>query len=179
MGMHEPFPHIFGTANATHQAFIASQHSQCCIISGESGAGKTETAKLFVRHLLFLLNSSGNAADANDDGAGAGAGQAGSLAAVHGLTTKQQKLENKIMAVNPVLEAFGNARTAMNANSSRFGKYLELRIGRAFQVIGVGVASMLFCCLIALSLFALSSLCHSITLSLCHFVTLSLCRSCE
>jgi len=71
--------------------------NQVCVISGESGAGKTETAKLFVKQLIHV--------------------SAGSE--IEGLHTK-------LVQVNPVLEAFGNAQTLMNDNSSRFGKFTEV-----------------------------------------------------
>lgn len=74
-----------------------------CVISGESGAGKTESAKLFVKQVIYLSSK----------GAGGDAGGAG--------------LEEKIVQLNPLLEAFGNAQTLMNDNSSRFGKFIELR----------------------------------------------------
>lgn len=67
------------------------------------GAGKTESAKLFLRHIIHLSNKSGVA-----EGAVGG-------------------LEDKIIDLNPLLEAFGNAQTLMNDNSSRFGKFTELR----------------------------------------------------
>ena len=63
--------------------------------SGESGAGKTESTKHFIQHLIYLCL--GNT-----------------------------RLELQILQVNPLLEAFGNATTLMNDNSSRFGKYIEL-----------------------------------------------------
>ena len=52
-----PYPHIFGTAMHAHRLLVESNRSQCCVISGESGAGKTESAKLFLRHLLQMLPS--------------------------------------------------------------------------------------------------------------------------
>ena len=73
--------------------------------SGESGAGKTETSKFIISHITRLSH----------------AGAAGT------------DLARKILQVNPVLEAFGNAQTIMNDNSSRFGKYTELIFGRQGQ----------------------------------------------
>ncbi|PFX28944.1 Myosin-IIIa [Stylophora pistillata] len=89
-------PHIFMVADMTHQAMIHNKNPQCCLISGESGAGKTVSADYLVRHLAEL-------------------GKAGN-----------RSLEAKILQVNPLMEALGNAQTVINENSSRFGKYLEL-----------------------------------------------------
>ena len=66
--------------------------------SGESGAGKTESAKFIIKQIVYLCQTG----------------------------TTGTTLEQKILAVNPLLEAFGNAQTTMNDNSSRFGKYTEL-----------------------------------------------------
>lgn len=79
------------------QNMKSSGENQVCVISGESGAGKTETAKLFVKQLIHV--SAGSEIDG---------------------------LHNKLVQVNPVLEAFGNAQTLMNDNSSRFGKFTEV-----------------------------------------------------
>jgi myosin heavy subunit len=104
-------PHIFATARAAYTAMVTLNSSQCCVISGESGAGKTETAKLFVRHILLMA---------------AGGGSAPSNIEPH---HSSSSLEDGIIAVNPLLEAFGNSKTVMNNNSSRFGKLLELTFG--------------------------------------------------
>ena len=89
------------------------QHKhQCCVISGESGAGKTETAKFLVEHLLSMCKGSG-------------------------------KLEERIMQVNPLLEAFGNAKTIINDNSSRFGKYLDIKFGFYGEVLGATLSEYL------------------------------------
>lgn len=92
---------------------------QVCVISGESGSGKTETAKCFVRHVLTLANSQTGEFKSN--------------------TT----LDDDILAMNPVLEAVGNARTVMNANSSRFGKFLELKFNDKLHISGAQVSDYL------------------------------------
>ena len=75
---------------------MESRKDQCILVNGESGSGKTENTKLIVRHLAYLSSAS------------------------------QQQLHERIVRVNPLLESFGNAATALNDNSSRFGKFIEM-----------------------------------------------------
>eukprot|EP00043_Microstomoeca_roanoka_P014896 m.148547 g.148547 ORF g.148547 m.148547 type:complete len:961 (-) comp16135_c0_seq1:237-3119(-) len=110
-------PHIFAVADNAFQAMVNTapgpQANQVCVISGESGAGKTESAKLFMKHVIYLSTKSGST-DGN---------------AAHGL-------EEKIIQLNPLLEAFGNAQTLMNDNSSRFGKFVQLRFNANHHIEG-------------------------------------------
>ena len=96
-------PHVYGTAAAAYQGLLALR-SQSIVISGESGAGKSETAKKVLQHLAFAAVRSGG--DAGDG------------------------IEARILASSPLLEAFGNAKTSMNNNSSRYGKFLMLQVSR-------------------------------------------------
>ncbi|CAD0194743.1 unnamed protein product [Chrysodeixis includens] len=99
-------PHIYAVADAAHQALMHQKLHQAIVISGESGAGKTESANLLLKQLVFLSK------------------------------TQNRNLEEKILQVNPIMEAFGNARTGINANSSRFGKYLDLSMMRVGRISG-------------------------------------------
>lgn len=93
-------PHIYAVADRAYRSMLGrlatGPKNQCIVISGESGAGKTESTKLLLRQIMELCK--GNS-----------------------------QLERQILQVNPLLEAFGNAQTVMNDNSSRFGKYIQLR----------------------------------------------------
>ncbi|KAK3138149.1 hypothetical protein QOZ80_5AG0365180 [Eleusine coracana subsp. coracana] len=90
--------------------------SNSILVSGESGAGKTETTKMLMRYLAFL----------------------GGRSKTEGRTVEQQVLES-----NPVLEAFGNAKTVRNNNSSRFGKFVEIQFGKAGKISGAAIRTYL------------------------------------
>ncbi|TYI59860.1 hypothetical protein E1A91_D10G065400v1 [Gossypium mustelinum] len=97
-------------------AMINEGKSNSILVSGESGAGKTETTKMLMRYLAFLGGRSG----------------------VEGRTVEQQVLES-----NPVLEAFGNAKTVRNNNSSRFGKFVEIQFDKNGRISGAAIRTYL------------------------------------
>lgn len=109
-------PHLFAIADACYRALINDQASQAILVSGESGAGKTETTKMLMRYLAFMGGRSGT----------------------EGRTVEQQVLES-----NPVLEAFGNAKTVKNNNSSRFGKFVEIQFDKHGKISGAAVRTYL------------------------------------
>ncbi|XP_063420547.1 unconventional myosin-Ia-like [Mytilus trossulus] len=102
-------PHIYNVAARAYQRIREAKTDQVILVSGESGAGKTESTKLMVKHLVYM------SPNGDDD------------------------LHNKIVQVNPLLEAFGNAQTIINDNSSRFAKFLELSFDENGQVIGAAI----------------------------------------
>ncbi|XP_078260043.1 myosin-IIIb isoform X1 [Rhinoraja longicauda] len=106
-------PHIFATADAAYQGMVTFSRDQCIVISGESGAGKTESAHLIVQHLTYLGKAN------------------------------NRVLREKILQVNPLVEAFGNACTMINDNSSRFGKYLEMKFTSTGAVMGAKISEYL------------------------------------
>lgn len=90
-------PHIFRTAVAAHTALKRAKRSQCVIVSGESASGKTECVRYLLHHLNALSHGEGTGT-----------------------------LDKALLAATPIMEAFGNAQTSRNNNSSRFGKFVEL-----------------------------------------------------
>ncbi|KAL3732747.1 hypothetical protein ACJRO7_029401 [Eucalyptus globulus] len=109
-------PHLFAVADTSYRAMIYEQQSQSILVSGESGAGKTETTKMLMRYLAFMGGRSNS----------------------EGRTVEQQVLES-----NPVLEAFGNAKTVKNNNSSRFGKFVEIQFDKHGKISGAAIRTYL------------------------------------
>ncbi|KAJ6361735.1 hypothetical protein OIU78_002207 [Salix suchowensis] len=109
-------PHVFAVADASYRAMMSEGRSQSILVSGESGAGKTETTKLIMQYLTFV----------------------GGRAAGDDRTVEQQVLES-----NPLLEAFGNARTVRNDNSSRFGKFVEIQFDATGRISGAAIRTYL------------------------------------
>ena len=108
-------PHVYGIAEAAYQRLIKTGRSQSIVVSGESGAGKTETNKHLMQYLAWRSRSGG------------------------GVST----LAEAILQSNPVLEAFGNAKTSRNNNSSRFGKFVKILIDEGGLIVGARMASYL------------------------------------
>eukprot|EP00922_Rhytidocystis_sp_ex-Travisia-forbesii_P048908 GHVS01072820.1.p1 GENE.GHVS01072820.1~~GHVS01072820.1.p1 ORF type:complete len:827 (-),score=100.82 GHVS01072820.1:234-2714(-) len=94
-------PHVFYTSRRALDELHAVNKSQTIIVSGESGAGKTEATKQMMR---FFASAKGGGMDT--------------------------RIQTAVMAANPVLEAFGNAKTLRNNNSSRFGRFMQLSVGK-------------------------------------------------
>ncbi|KAF9661040.1 hypothetical protein SADUNF_Sadunf19G0026600 [Salix dunnii] len=109
-------PHVFAVADVSYRAMINEGKSNSILVSGESGAGKTETTKMLMRYLAFL----------------------GGRVVTEGRTVEQQVLES-----NPVLEAFGNAKTVRNNNSSRFGKFVEIQFDKHGRISGAAIRTYL------------------------------------
>ncbi|XP_010523208.1 PREDICTED: myosin-1-like [Tarenaya hassleriana] len=104
-------PHVYAIADTAIREMIRDEVNQSIIISGESGAGKTETAKIAMQYLAALGGGSG--------------------------------IEYDILKTNPILEAFGNAKTLRNDNSSRFGKLIEIHFSETGKISGAKIQTFL------------------------------------
>uniref|UniRef100_A0A672PNY2 Unconventional myosin-X-like n=1 Tax=Sinocyclocheilus grahami TaxID=75366 RepID=A0A672PNY2_SINGR len=107
-------PHIFAVANECYRCLWKRHGSQCVLISGESGAGKTESTKLLLKFLsVKSQNSTGSP-----------------------LSERTTRVEQAIVQSSPIMEAFGNAKTVYNNNSSRFGKFIQLHFSQSGNIQG-------------------------------------------
>ncbi|KAK3069209.1 class II myosin, partial [Teratosphaeriaceae sp. CCFEE 6253] len=109
-------PHVFAIAEASYYNMKAYSENQCVIISGESGAGKTEAAKRIMQYIASVSGGKDNSI---------------------------QEIKDMVLATNPLLESFGNAKTLRNNNSSRFGKYLEIQFNAQGEPVGANVQNYL------------------------------------
>ena len=106
-------PHLYDLTLTAIKNLILNRKNQAIVISGESGAGKTETAKQAMKCITQYFSKFS---------------QSPNVTSSNPLNDQKCLLENKILGCNPILEAFGNAKTLRNDNSSRFGKYVTVHI---------------------------------------------------
>ncbi|MCJ1393812.1 Myosin type-2 heavy chain 1 [Xylographa bjoerkii] len=118
-------PHLFAIAEEAFTDMMRDKHNQTIVVSGESGAGKTVSAKYIMRY--FATRESPD--------------QPGKRA--KGIADAMSETEEQILATNPVMEAFGNAKTTRNDNSSRFGKYIEIMFDKRTEIIGAKIRTYL------------------------------------
>ncbi|KAL0968797.1 hypothetical protein UPYG_G00272000 [Umbra pygmaea] len=107
-------PHIFAVAEEAYKQMARNNKNQSIIVSGESGAGKTVSARYAMRYFAMVSKSG-----------------------------SKTHVEDKVLASNPITEAIGNAKTNRNDNSSRFGKYTEISFDRRYQIIGANMRTYL------------------------------------
>ncbi|XP_031750785.1 unconventional myosin-Vb isoform X2 [Xenopus tropicalis] len=107
-------PHIFAVAEEAYKQMARDEKNQSIIVSGESGAGKTVSAKYAMRYFATV---GGSASEAN--------------------------VEEKVLASSPIMEAIGNAKTTRNDNSSRFGKYIQIGFDKRYHIIGANMRTYL------------------------------------
>ncbi|KAK7939517.1 hypothetical protein WMY93_002843, partial [Mugilogobius chulae] len=107
-------PHIFAIANECYRCLWKRHDSQCVLISGESGAGKTESTKLLLKFLSVMSQYSLGTP----------------------MSESNTRVEQALVQSSPIMEAFGNAKTVYNNNSSRFGKFIQLNFSQNGNIQG-------------------------------------------
>ncbi|XP_034240459.1 myosin heavy chain, muscle isoform X8 [Thrips palmi] len=115
-------PHIFAISDGAYVNMLTNRENQSMLITGESGAGKTENTKKVIAYFA-TVGASTKKDEAKD--------------------TKKGTLEDQVVQTNPVLEAFGNAKTVRNDNSSRFGKFIRIHFGPSGKLAGADIETYL------------------------------------
>ncbi|XP_018646976.1 myosin heavy chain, putative [Schistosoma mansoni] len=111
-------PHIFSISDNAYHNMLQDRENQSILITGESGAGKTENTKKVISYFAVVAAASKKE---DDD------------------SSKKGTLEDQIVQANPVLEAYGNAKTTRNNNSSRFGKFIRIHFGTTGKIAGADI----------------------------------------
>ncbi|XP_008294922.1 myosin heavy chain, fast skeletal muscle-like [Stegastes partitus] len=111
-------PHIFSISDNAYQSMLTDRENQSILITGESGAGKTVNTKRVIQYFATIAGSGDRKKDAGN-------------------------LEDQIISANPLLEAFGNAKTVRNDNSSRFGKFIRIHFGTTGKLASADIETYL------------------------------------
>uniref|UniRef100_A0A4W4GYQ1 Myosin-9 n=1 Tax=Electrophorus electricus TaxID=8005 RepID=A0A4W4GYQ1_ELEEL len=115
---HEMPPHIYAITDTAYRSMMQDREDQSILCTGESGAGKTENTKKVIQYLAHVASSSKTKRDPGE-------------------------LERQLLQANPILEAFGNAKTVKNDNSSRFGKFIRINFDVSGYIVGANIETYL------------------------------------
>uniref|UniRef100_A0A3B4D8B0 Myosin-9 n=1 Tax=Pygocentrus nattereri TaxID=42514 RepID=A0A3B4D8B0_PYGNA len=115
---HEMPPHIYAITDTAYRSMMQDREDQSILCTGESGAGKTENTKKVIQYLAHVASSSKTKKDPGE-------------------------LERQLLQANPILEAFGNAKTVKNDNSSRFGKFIRINFDVNGYIVGANIETYL------------------------------------
>ncbi|KAK7801385.1 hypothetical protein U0070_001172 [Myodes glareolus] len=118
---HEMPPHIYAIADTAYRSMLQDREDQSILCTGESGAGKTENTKKVIQYLAVVASSHKGKKDSSITG----------------------ELEKQLLQANPILEAFGNAKTVKNDNSSRFGKFIRINFDVTGYIVGANIETYL------------------------------------
>uniref|UniRef100_A0A669QEE8 Myosin heavy chain 11 n=1 Tax=Phasianus colchicus TaxID=9054 RepID=A0A669QEE8_PHACC len=123
---HEMPPHIYAIADTAYRSMLQDREDQSILCTGESGAGKTENTKKVIQYLAVVASSHKGKKDTSIT-----------------LKKKPGELEKQLLQANPILEAFGNAKTVKNDNSSRFGKFIRINFDVTGYIVGANIETYL------------------------------------
>ncbi|KAL7059584.1 hypothetical protein AAHC03_013632 [Spirometra sp. Aus1] len=130
---HERPPHIFAIADTAYRNMLQDREDQSILCTGESGAGKTENTKKVIQYLASVATSAKNQKTTPGN----------VLSKMHAKDLNIGELEAQLLKANPILEAFGNAKTIKNDNSSRFGKFIRINFDTSGFIAGANIETYL------------------------------------
>ncbi|KAF7710994.1 myosin-11a isoform X1 [Silurus meridionalis] len=126
---HEVPPHIYSITDNAYRNMMQDREDQSILCTGESGAGKTENTKKVIQYLAVVASSHKGKKDTSAQHAGQ--------------QLAYGELEKQLLQANPILEAFGNAKTIKNDNSSRFGKFIRINFDVTGYIVGANIETYL------------------------------------
>uniref|UniRef100_A0A8C0FEW7 Myosin heavy chain 11 n=1 Tax=Bubo bubo TaxID=30461 RepID=A0A8C0FEW7_BUBBB len=127
---HEMPPHIYAIADTAYRSMLQDREDQSILCTGESGAGKTENTKKVIQYLAVVASSHKGKKDI-------------SITTELNKKFRKGELEKQLLQANPILEAFGNAKTVKNDNSSRFGKFIRINFDVTGYIVGANIETYL------------------------------------
>ncbi|XP_033886319.2 myosin-11-like isoform X3 [Acipenser ruthenus] len=127
---HEIPPHIYSIADNAYRSMLQDREDQSILCTGESGAGKTENTKKVIQYLAVVASSHKGKKET-------------SITQQPGVQFGFGELEKQLLQANPILEAFGNAKTIKNDNSSRFGKFIRINFDVTGYIVGANIETYL------------------------------------
>jgi len=162
----EPDSHIYNIVNTAYKYMTASSRNQSILISGQSGAGKTQSTKIIIEYLIYLVNylRGGKVSSPSKQSSKLSSNISilsyssdDEFISVEPQSIEQRELHtsydlstvfnndllNNIVNSNPILESFGNAKTINNNNSSRFGKFIKIMFNNLDEIIGCNIETFL------------------------------------
>lgn len=123
---HEVPPHVFAITDSAYRSMLQDREDQSILCTGESGAGKTENTKKVIQYLAYVAASKPKTTQVTQTEA-----------------FNIGELEQQLLQANPILEAFGNAKTVKNDNSSRFGKFIRINFDASGYIAGANIETYL------------------------------------
>ncbi|XP_072316168.1 uncharacterized protein myh14 isoform X4 [Eucyclogobius newberryi] len=139
---HEMPPHIYAISEAAYRSMLQDREDQSILCTGESGAGKTENTKKVIQYLAHVASSHKGGTPGRPKDAAQQMDGSRSLPRGSSLVNRGE-LERQLLQANPILEAFGNAKTTKNDNSSRFGKFIRINFDVAGYIVGANIETYL------------------------------------
>uniref|UniRef100_A0A4W5KY56 Myosin, heavy chain 11a, smooth muscle n=1 Tax=Hucho hucho TaxID=62062 RepID=A0A4W5KY56_9TELE len=127
---HEVPPHIYSITDNAYRNMMQDREDQSILCTGESGAGKTENTKKVIQYLALVASSHKGKKDT-------------SAVSILQTANYNGELEKQLLQANPILEAFGNAKTIKNDNSSRFGKFIRINFDVTGYIVGANIETYL------------------------------------
>merc|ERR1719402_1529733 len=140
---HEVPPHVFAITDIAYRSMLQDREDQSILCTGESGAGKTENTKKVIQYLAYVAASKPKSSAIHTPSNQDLSFKEEELQRAEDKPFDWGELEQQLLKANPILEAFGNAKTVKNDNSSRFGKFIRINFDASGYIAGANIETYL------------------------------------